>query len=99
MKRIARLPSLILPLLVASALAGCASSPHADREAGMASGKGMSGDGCGDKMSMQQMCDMHRQMMNGKSPEERQKMMDEMMPGMSPDMQQMHMRMMQEQCH
>ncbi|MGN6390287.1 MAG: hypothetical protein ACTHL1_12325 [Burkholderiaceae bacterium] len=98
MKRIVRLSSFILPLLAAGALAGCASSPHADRDAGMASGKGMSCDGCGEKMSMQQMCDMYRQTAAEKSPEERQKMMDQMMPGMSPDMQQMHMRMMQDQC-
>jgi len=46
---------------------------------------------------MQAMCDMHKQMMGGKTEAERRAIIDEHMKRMSPEMRQ-HMQAMQEQC-
>jgi hypothetical protein len=73
-------------VLLATLLAGCATGPHDP----------MAHDH-GSMMDMKAMCDMHRQMMVGNTPQERQAIIDEHMKSMSPQMRQ-HMRMMDEQC-
>ncbi|CAM3797179.1 hypothetical protein [Bordetella bronchialis] len=52
----------------------------------------------GMMMDKKSMCDMHRQMMNAKSPAERQGIIDERMQGMPSDARQTHLQMMDEQC-
>lgn len=63
---------------------------------------GMMGDAPGGHMAMMDMkdmkamCEMHKKMMSGKSPEEQKAMMDERTKSMSPEMMKKHMAMMQE---
>jgi hypothetical protein len=66
-------------------LAGCAMHSARDRPMPMSS------------MDMAAMCDMHKEMMSGKTPEQRQAMMAKHMKAMSPETQQ-HMQMMMQQC-
>jgi len=77
------------PALLAVSLVGCAASGAAENHSHASAPHAM--------MDMQAMCDMHKQMMSGKSPAERQAMMDDHMKSMAPEMRQ-HMRMMHEQC-
>ena len=96
-----RLPVAIVPALLSLLLAGCATGvPDArTHQAGMDSSDargGMQGQQ-GMPMDMQAMCDMHKQQMAGKSPQERQTMMDERMRSMSPEMRS-RMQSMMEQC-
>lgn len=73
---------------VVALLGGCASSPPHGPRAGM--GAQM------QSMDMQAMCERHKQMMAGKSPQEQQAMMQEQMKAMSPDMRQRTETMMQQ---
>jgi hypothetical protein len=89
------LSSSMLPaaVLIATTLAGCAAGPsqRPQHSEGSMGSMDMSNP---DAMAMCR--DMHTQMMNAKTPEERQAMMAEHMKKMSPDMMQ-HCPMMQEQ--
>ncbi len=77
---------LVVPLL----LAGCAADMHTAHHRGggpmMMSGTDMAA-----------MCSMHKEMMSGKTAEQRQEMMASHMKSMSPQMQQ-HMQTMMQQC-
>ena len=46
-------------------------------------------------MDMQSMCEMHKRMMAGKSPAERQAMIDEQMKSMAPEMRAQARQMME----
>ena len=70
-------------------LAGCAADMHSAHHG--------NGPVPMSSMDMTAMCDMHKEMMSGKTPEQRQAMMAKHMKAMSADMQQ-HMRMMMQQC-
>jgi hypothetical protein len=90
MKLISRLLCCTTMALLGGVLAGCAathgaqdSGPHAAAPQAM--------------MDMQSMCEMHKKMMSGKTPAERQAMMDEYMKSMPPEMRQ-RMQMMHGQC-
>jgi hypothetical protein len=77
---------LLAPLL----LAGCATNMPAAHQ------------GAGDPMMMSAtdlaaMCEMHKEMMSGKTPEQHQEMMGRHMKAMSPQMQQ-HMHAMMQRC-
>jgi hypothetical protein len=50
-----------------------------------------------ESADMQAMCERHKQMMAGKSPQEQQAMMQEHMKTMSPEMRQ-RMQTMMQQC-
>jgi hypothetical protein len=78
--------TLAAPVAVILLLAACA--------AGMDHGH-MSQSSPPSSQDMAAMCDMHKQMMAGKSDAERRTTMDEHMK--TPEMRQ-HMQMMQEQC-
>jgi hypothetical protein len=58
----------------------------------MGSGEQMGG------MDMKSMCEMHDRMMNAKTPEERNAMMNEHMKNMSPEMRERQIEMMRQQC-
>jgi hypothetical protein len=90
MKLSFRFSSFAAPVLLAGLLAGCAAMNGAQDSHSHASAPHA-------MMDMQAMCDMHKQMMSGKTPTERQAMMNEHMKSMTPEMRQ-HMRMMHEQC-
>ena len=75
---------LFAPLL----LAGCAATMHSAHHGGS---MGMS------SMDIMAMCDMHKEMMSEKTPEQRHAMMAKHMKSMSPDMQQ-HMQKMMQDC-
>ncbi|WP_426176890.1 hypothetical protein [Massilia sp. TWR1-2-2] len=96
-------------IFAAMAMAGCATSQdtaqsglHSDtsnaQHAGMMS-HGAPGDQMAmmDMKDMKAMCDMHKKMMTGKTPDEQKAMMNERMKSMSPEMMKKHMAMM-EQC-
>lgn len=76
---------LFAPIL----LAGCAANMQTAPQSG--------GPMPMSAMDMTAMCDMHKEMMGGKTPEQRQAMMAKHMKSMSPEMQQ-HMQMMMQQC-
>lgn len=80
---------LILCLISPLFFAGCAAGMHTAHHGGAA--MPMSG------IDMAAMCDMHKEMMSGKPPEQRQAMMAKHMKSMSPEMQQ-RMQMMMQQC-
>lgn len=86
MKRFSRPLFLLAPVLAAAALAGCASGGprHADSHSHA-------------MMDVKEMCAMHKQMMAGKTPAERQAMMNEHMKSASPEMRK-HAQIVQEQC-
>lgn len=77
----------------ATAIAGCATSPESQHRhpspdgAAAAQGGGM--------MEASAMCDKHKKMMSGKSPEEVKAMKEAHMKAMSPDMQKKHAAMME----
>jgi hypothetical protein len=77
-------------LLAPALLVGCAANMHAAHHQG------------GEPMHMSAkdmtaMCDMHKEMMSGKTPQQRQEMMARHMKSMSQEMRQ-HMQMMMQQC-
>lgn len=59
---------------------------------------GPSSGGSMGEMDKQSMCDMYTRMMNARTPEERQAMMNENMKNMSPQMREQRMEMMRQQC-
>lgn len=78
--------AVVAAVLASSALlTACATPRHAP------------GQHQGAMMDPQAMCEMHRNMMAGKTPQERQAMMDEHMKSMSPEMRQ-RMQAMHAQC-
>jgi fatty-acid desaturase len=95
-------------VVAAMAMAGCATTQEAEHsqhhpDTSTAQPAGMMPSGVpGDQMAMMDMkdmkamCDMHKKMMSGKTPEEQKAMMDERMKSMSPEMMKKHMAMMQE---
>ena len=91
-----------IPALLSVMLAGCAGSraqdAHAQQPArGSSDGRGGMQGQQGMMMDMEAMCEMHKQQMAGKSPQERQSMMDERMRTMSPEMRT-RVQAMMEQC-
>lgn len=76
---------ILAPILLAGCAADMRSAPRGSGPMPMSS------------MDMTAMCDMHKEMMSGKTPEQRQAMMAKHMKAMSPEMQQ-HMQMMMQQC-
>ena len=95
------LPAAFVPALLSLLLAGCATggSDARTHQAAMGSSdtRGGTQSQQGMPMDMQAMCDMHKPQMAGKSPQERQAMMDERMRSMSPEMRS-RMQSMMEQC-
>jgi hypothetical protein len=90
-------------LVLLAALTGCAATGSEGRHASQTTTAGPSGRGGmqgqqGMMMDMLAMCDMHKQQMAGKSPQERQAMMDEHMRSMPPQMRD-RMQSMLRQCH
>ena len=83
---------LLIALAAASGLAACTTP----REPMMSHGQQM------PMMNKAQMCDMHRSMMAGKSPEEQQAMMESHMKAMhgsvDPQMVTQHRQMMEKNC-
>jgi hypothetical protein len=77
-------------------LGGCASTASAPQPHGNAAGASAMGSNM-ESMDMQTMCERHKKMMAGKSPQEHQAMMQEHMKGMSPEMRQ-RMETMMKQC-
>ncbi len=84
---------LLLALTGCAATRGQDAAPSTDVHQGRGGMQGQQGM----MMDMQAMCDMHKQQMAGKSPQERQAMMDERMRSMSPEMRT-RMQAMMEQC-
>ena len=91
--RLAAIPVLLLALTGCAALRG---EPQDVRQPAASSHGGMQGQQ-GMMMDMQAMCDMHKQQMAGRSPQERQAMMEERMRSMSPEMRT-RMQSTMEQC-
>lgn len=95
-------------IVAATVMAGCATSEDAKHSehnpdtttaptAGMIPPGALGGQmAMMDMKDMKAMCDMHKKMMSGKTPEEQKAMMDERMKSMSPEMMKKHMAMMQE---
>lgn len=86
--------ALATPVLMTVLLSGCALQGTAGQHSGAAGGP------MGMQMSMQDMqamCEMHKSMMQGKPPAERQALMAEHMKHMSPQMQA-QMQAMQQHC-
>lgn len=77
-------------LLAPVFLAGCAANMHAAHHQG-------GGPMHMSATDMTAMCDMHNEMMSGKTPQQRQEMMAKHMKSMSQEMQQ-HMQMMMQRC-
>ncbi len=80
-----RLAALATALVSSALLAGCAAPRHDH------------GQHQGAMMDATAMCEMHKSMMAGKTPQERQAMMDEHMKSTSPEMRQ-RMQAMHAQC-
>jgi hypothetical protein len=92
-------------IVAAMAIAGCATTREAEHsqhhpDATTAPTAGMMSPGASGgqmaMMDMKAMCDMHKKMMSGKTPEEQKAMMDERRKSMSPEMMKKQMAMMQE---
>lgn len=79
-----KLAAIAAVLASSAILAGCATPRHDEQHQGA-------------MMDAQAMCDMHKKMTAGKTPQERQAMMDEHMKSMTPEMQQ-RMQAMHAQC-
>jgi hypothetical protein len=80
-------------LLLSGLLTGCATETHMPQHH---EGGAMT-HGHDAMMDMRSMCDMHKQMMSGKTAAEQQAIMDEHAKSMTPEMRQ-RMRSMMEQC-
>ncbi|WGG52355.1 hypothetical protein [Rugamonas sp. DEMB1] len=98
--RFAPSAALIATLL---ALAGCATPQdehrgHHPQSAAPAGGAKTGAHGEMPMMEMKRMCEMHANMMRGKTPEERQAMMAEHMKGDSAETMKKKMTMMDEKC-
>ena len=87
MELIKRVLPLVSPVLLASALVGCAAPQKSTHDAHASIGT----------MDMQSMCEMHKKMMTGKPSAEQEAMMQEHMKSMTPEMRQ-RMQAMHEQC-
>ena len=108
MKSKFRFATWFAAIVAATSIAGCATSQdakhtehHPDTTAAPMAGM-MSPGATGGQMAMMDMkdmkamCDMHKKMMSGKTPEEQKAMMDERMKSMSSEMMSKHMAMMQQ---
>jgi hypothetical protein len=96
--------TLAAAIATAMTIAGCATSQppeHSLHHPGTTSPQtaGMMSPGeSGEQMSMmdmKSMCEMHKKMMDAKTPEERKATMDDRMKSMSPEMMKKHMAMME----
>jgi hypothetical protein len=101
-------------ILIAGVLAGCQSwqsstpahkppPPHrgAGTGAGFSGSAGQTGSGIGEKeaaSSLYGMCAMNREIMNARTPEARQAILERDMPNMSQEMREQHLEMMQQEC-
>jgi len=95
-------------IVAALVMAGCAMTQEAEHsqhhpDASPAQPSGMMSSGAPseqmammDMKDMKAMCDMHKKMMSGKTPEEQKAMMDERMKSMSPEMMKKHKAMTEE---
>lgn len=103
-----RIPALFAAIVASMALAGCATTTENARHrqhhpaAASASTTATASPGMHHgQMEMMMhdpkaMCEMHKKMMSGKTPEEQKAMMDERMKSMSPEMMKKHHAMMAE---
>lgn len=89
-----RLMQLALAPALLALLGGCAAVRGADHRHDAASGRHDGMGGPQGRMDMQQMCEMHKQMMAGRPPAERESMMQDRMRSMSPEMRQQMQDMM-----
>jgi hypothetical protein len=105
MKSKTRFATWFAAIFAAMAMAGCATSQDAEHsqhhpDTSTAQTAGMMSPGgqmpMMDMKDMKAMCDMHKKMMSGKTPEEQKAMMDEHMKSMSPEMMKKHKAMMEE---
>jgi hypothetical protein len=101
-------------ILLAGTLAGCQSwqsstpdhkppPPHrgAGTGAGFAGSAGQTGSGIGEKeaaSSLYGMCAMNQEIMNARTPEARQAILERDMPNMSQEMREQHLEMMRREC-
>lgn len=95
-------------IVAAMAVAGCATPQEAEHNqhhpgtttaptAGVTSPGAPAGPvAMMDMKDVKAMCEMHKKMMSGKTPEQQRAMMDERMTSMSPEMMSRHMAIMQE---
>ncbi len=109
MKSTFRFATWFAAIFAAMAMAGCATSQDTAHsglhpETSSAQPAGMMSHGAPgelmpmmDMKDMKAMCNMHKNMMSGKTPDEQRAMMNERMKSMSPEMMKKHMAMM-EQC-
>lgn len=98
MKVISAMLHRMMPVVVAGILSACASHhPQSGTSASSMSKNRDSADMMGG-MDMKAMCDNHKNMMNARTPAERDAMMDQHMKSMSPEMRQKHMSMMDARC-
>lgn len=77
-------------LLIAAMLGGCAGAMHMGHGGGMDHSQD-------SQVEMQSMCDMHKQMMAGKTASEQQSLMEQHMKSMTPEARQ-RMRSIMDQC-
>lgn len=105
MKSKFKFATLAAAIVAAMTMAGCATSQdaahsehHPDTTTAPTAGMMMPGGQMAmmDMKDMKAMCDMHKKMMSGKTPEEQKAMMDERMKSMPPEMMKKQMAMMQE---
>lgn len=78
-------------------LAGCASTGSGSQQRGSTAAAASGMGSQMESMDMQAMCERHKKMMAGRSPQEQQAMMQEQMKAMSPEMRQ-RMETMMQQC-
>lgn len=99
MKTTSRSLRWIAPGILLIALGGCAMGQHGMMGSPGPGGRGMGAAGGATPlmMDMQAMCEMHRASMAGKSPAQRQAMMQEFMKSAAPEMRG-RMQAMHEQC-
>jgi hypothetical protein len=107
MKSKFKFASWFAAIVAAMAMTGCATSQdpaHSEHHPDTSSAQPariMSQSAPGDQMAMMDMkdmkamCDMHKKMMTGKTPDEQKTMMDERMKSMSPELMNKHMAMME----
>ncbi|NRR28929.1 hypothetical protein HSX11_01910 [Oxalobacteraceae bacterium] len=96
-----------IALAAAIALAGCVTSQppghpsHHSSKAEAQPSATMEGGGAGARMGMMDktaMCEKHKKMMSGKTPDEQKAMLEERMKSMPPEMKEKHLAMMREKC-